>query len=80
MTMAYSVPGEKVMVDADAVQLLEAWKMLNERERQVVILLHSGLTKVGDVAGALGYKNHSPVSKRLALIRKKAADYFYGEP
>ena len=54
--------------------------LLDERERQVVILLHSGLTKVGDVARALGYKNHSPVSKRLALIRKKAADYFYGEP
>jgi hypothetical protein len=28
------------------------------------------------VASTLGYKNHSPVSKRLALIRKKAADYF----
>lgn len=31
-------------------------------------------------AAISGYKNHSPVSKRLALIRKKAADYFYGEP
>lgn len=24
----------------------------------------------------LGYKNHSPVSKRLARIRRKAAEYF----
>ena len=33
----------------------------------------------GGVAGILGYKNHSPVSKRLARIRQKAAEYF-GEP
>ena len=38
--------------------------LLDERERQVVVLLRSGYTKVGDVAGILGYKNHSPVSKQ----------------
>ena len=50
--------------------------LLDKRERQVVILLQSGVTRVGDVASILGYKNHSPVSKRLAKIRKKAAEYF----
>lgn len=50
--------------------------LLDERERQVVVLLRSGVTKVGDVARTLGYKNHSPISKRLVQIRKKAAGYF----
>lgn len=50
--------------------------LLDERERQVVVLLHSGVTRMGEIASILGYKNHSPVSKRLARIRKKAAGYF----
>ena len=50
--------------------------LLDKRERQVVVLLQSGVTKVGDVAKILGYRNHSPVSKRLARIREKAAEYF----
>jgi len=33
--------------------------LLDERERQVVVLLRSGYTKVGDVADILGYKNHT---------------------
>ena len=31
-----------------------------------VILLNGGMTKVGDAADAVGGKNHSPVSRRLA--------------
>lgn len=50
--------------------------LLNEREREVVVLLRSGVTKIGDVAAQLGYANHSPVSKRLARIRHKAAAFF----
>ena len=45
---------------------------LNPKERQIVICLRSGNTKVGDVARELGYANHSPVSKALARIREKA--------
>jgi len=37
--------------------------LLDERERQVVVLLRSGYTKVGEVATILGYKNHSPECK-----------------
>jgi hypothetical protein len=53
--------------------------LLDPRERQVVVLLHSGVTKLNEIASLMGYKNHSPVSKRLAQIRRKAAAYF-GEP
>lgn len=37
--------------------------LLDRQERQVVVLLQSGITKVGDVVSILGHKNHSPVSK-----------------
>jgi hypothetical protein len=50
--------------------------LLDERERQVVVLLHSGYTKLGEVASILGYKNHSPVSKYLARVRRKAEKHF----
>ncbi|WP_231332087.1 hypothetical protein [Actinomadura graeca] len=53
--------------------------LLNPRERQVVVLLHSGITKLTEIADLLGYRNHSPVSKRLTQIRKKAAAYFRDE-
>lgn len=52
--------------------------LLDERERQIVVLLRSGYTKIGEVASILGYKNHSPVSKRLNQIRRKAEQHFYG--
>jgi hypothetical protein len=50
--------------------------LLDERERQIVILVLSGYSKLGEVASILGYKNHSPVSKRLDRIRRKAEEYF----
>lgn len=50
--------------------------LLNPQERQVVVLLHSGVTRLTEIATLMGYKNHSPVSKRLAQIRQKAARYF----
>ncbi|WP_433177384.1 hypothetical protein [Actinoallomurus sp. CA-150999] len=58
------------LVYADFLALLEP------KERQVVVLLNSGVTKLTEVAGLLGYKNHSPISKRLAQIQKKAAAHF----
>jgi len=50
--------------------------LLDPRERRVIVLLQSGVTRLGDVASLLGYKNHSPVSKTLARIRRKASNYF----
>ncbi|MFI0453690.1 sigma-70 family RNA polymerase sigma factor [Actinomadura sp. 6N118] len=50
--------------------------LLDPRERQVVVLLRSGVTKLTEIADLLGYANHSPVSKRLARIRRKANAYF----
>jgi len=50
--------------------------LLDEREHQIVVLLHSGMTKLTDIASELGYANHSPVSKRLDRIRTKAAQHF----
>lgn len=47
--------------------------LLDARERQIVVCLRNGTTKLGDIATSLGYANHSPVSKALARIRKKAA-------
>lgn len=50
--------------------------VLDKKERQVVVLLRSGVTKVGEVASLMGYANHSPVSKALTRIRRKAAAFF----
>jgi hypothetical protein len=50
--------------------------LLDPVDRQVVVLLRSGLTKLTDVAQELGYANHSAVSKRLARIRQQAQEYF----
>ena len=52
--------------------------LLDERDRQIVVLLHSGETKLTDVADLLGYSNHSAVSKRLRRIRSQA-ERFFGE-
>lgn len=46
--------------------------LLDPQDRRIVVLLSSGVTKLTDVAATLGYANHSPVSKRLAKIRKLA--------
>ncbi|GAA1382266.1 hypothetical protein [Catellatospora chokoriensis] len=50
--------------------------ILDERERQVVVLLTSGVTKLTEIAEIMGYRNHSPISKRLARIREQAARFF----
>lgn len=42
--------------------------LLNVREREIVVLLSSGLTNMTDVAQELGYANHSPISTKLAKM------------
>ena len=49
--------------------------LLDTKSRTIVVLLNSGATKT-EIARQLGYANHSPVSKRLAKIRKMAEEYF----
>ncbi len=49
------------------------FSVLDPRERQIVVCLRSGQTKLTDIAASLGYANHSPVSKALSRIRTKAA-------
>lgn len=50
--------------------------LLNKRDREIVVLLNSGHTKLTDVGEILGYSSHSGVSKRLDKIRQQAATYF----
>lgn len=45
--------------------------LLDHQERHIVVCLRSGHTQ-GEIAKALKYANHSPISKALARIRKKA--------
>lgn len=50
--------------------------LLNERDREVVVLLSSGITKLTEVAQIMGYSNHSAVSKRLHRICQQAEQFF----
>ena len=63
----------------DRVVFADFMALLDERERQVVVLLSRGFTSRTDIPAELGYANHSPISKRLAKIRRKAEGYF-GRP
>lgn len=47
--------------------------IIDNKERRVVVLLRKGITNHQDISELLGYKNHSPVTKTLKRIRKKAA-------
>lgn len=50
--------------------------LLNQKERRIVVCLKNGITRVGEISKKLGYVNHSPVSKSLKQIRRKAEKYF----
>jgi hypothetical protein len=50
--------------------------VFDTRNRQIVMLLNSGMTNRTEVAERLGYANRSAVSKRLVQIRRAAEDYF----
>jgi hypothetical protein len=46
--------------------------LMDAKDRRIIVCLRNGVTRVGDIAEILGYKNHSPISKRLARIRRDA--------
>ncbi len=46
--------------------------LLDVKERRIVVCLRNGATRLAEIAEALGYANHSPISKQLAKIRDKA--------
>lgn len=50
--------------------------LLDKKEKRVVVCLRSGVTKIGEIARTLGYANHSPISKRLSQIQRKAKRFF----
>lgn len=50
--------------------------LLDKKNRQIVVLLNSGVTRQTEIASILGYANHTGVSKRLAQIRMAAEAYF----
>jgi len=50
--------------------------ILNARNKEIVVLLNSGVTSRTEIAQILGYANHSAVSKRLDRIRQQAVDFF----
>jgi hypothetical protein len=49
--------------------------ILDQKERNIIVLISNGYTKMKDISQVLGYANHSPVSKALKKIRKKAIDF-----
>ncbi|GAA1022099.1 hypothetical protein Aple_064630 [Acrocarpospora pleiomorpha] len=75
LTDTIPVQGPETEVIADMVYS-DFLALLDPRERQVVVLMNSGITKLAEIADLMGYKNHSPISKRLAHIREKAITHF----
>ncbi|WP_233438411.1 sigma-70 family RNA polymerase sigma factor [Actinokineospora spheciospongiae] len=75
LTDTIPVQGPETEVE-DRVVFGDFMALLDERDRQVVVLLRSGYTNLTEVAGILGYRGHSPVSKRLKRIREQAARFF----
>ena len=69
------VPGPETHVVGNMVHA-DFLTLLNPKDREIVVLLTSGMTKLTEIAEELGYANHSAVSKRLARIRRQAAAYF----
>lgn len=53
--------------------------LLDSQQREIVVLLSSGYRQ-HEIAEQLGYANHSPISKKLARIRRQAEKYFDLEP
>ena len=49
--------------------------LLDVKERHIIVCLRNGTTKLGDIAKSLGYANHSPISKALVVIRRKAREF-----
>lgn len=49
--------------------------LLDSQQREIVVLLSSGYRQ-HEIAELLGYANHSPISKKLAQVRRQAEKYF----
>jgi hypothetical protein len=60
----------------DRIVFSDFLTLLNPRDREVVVLLRNGTTNLTEIADIMGYRNHSPVSKRLARVRDMAARFF----
>lgn len=75
MTDTIPVPGPETEI-LGRVVTADFMALLNPREREIVVLLNSGLSSLSDIANELGYANHSPISKKLAKIRRRAEEYF----
>ncbi|MFV2126688.1 sigma-70 family RNA polymerase sigma factor [Micromonospora sp. LOL_013] len=75
LTDTIPVQGPETEVE-DRTVFSDFLALLDEKERQIVILLASGYTKLTDIADELGYANHSPISKRLTRIRRQAQAFF----
>lgn len=50
-------------------------KSLTDEERKIVEYRENGLS-LSEIADRLGYKTHSAISKKLAVIRKNYAEFF----
>ena len=74
-TVPVQGPGTEIEVTSRLVSA-DFMALLNPKERQVVILLTSGHTNLTDIAEVMGYANHSPISKKLANIRRQAEMFF----
>lgn len=75
LTDAIPVQGPETQV-VDSMVYGDFLALLNPRDREVVVLLSSGVTKLTEIAQMLGYANHSAISKRLARIRQQAEVFF----
>lgn len=75
LTDTIPVQGPDTEVE-NAIVFADFLALLNKRDREIVVLLASGTTKLTEIADILGYANHSPVSKRLARIRIQAERAF----
>jgi len=49
--------------------------LLDVKERRIIICIKNGATRLAEISKHLGYANHSPISKALNRIRKKAMKY-----
>lgn len=71
---AFSLQGPENEVEGNII-----WgdfiSLLDEKEKQIVILLNKGYSKLTEISKILGYANHSPVSKKMKKIQKKVIDY-----
>jgi hypothetical protein len=57
---------------SDKLLWQDFFALLDAKQRQIVICLAKGPTNLTEAAHALGYSNHTPISKALKKIRLKA--------